>query len=332
MRTSSSTPAKYSPQIVLPPMLSWSLDVAIGPLAALGRDLSAVDEHAQCRAVVGRSDVRPRVVRELRCAAQVKGRGGRVECDVRAVRVGVPVHAVVEGVRPSAARNRRRPGLLHHQCPPVRDSARLHPRLQRHPGRQVERRSVGDADERVRAIERDAVAELAGDARRIDQRPRVPEARRVTRRGSGRLAEPVSGDEPRRRGRRRRGSGVFVRVGVAVGVLVRVGVAVGVFVRVGVAVGGTGVFVRVAVAVGGRPCSSASAWPSAGQAYWSAFGRRHRRVRRGRRHGRLVGVAPACRRGRHRLCRWPASTGVSVGVAVGAGGVRRGRSGDRRVR
>ena len=63
MRTSSMRPWKNSPHTLLPPIRSAPVDVVIA-LDGRGRDLDAVDEEPQRRAVVGRGQVRPELTGE----------------------------------------------------------------------------------------------------------------------------------------------------------------------------------------------------------------------------------------------------------------------------
>ena len=103
-RTSSITPLKYSPQMLLPPMLSWSLDVNSVPLAAALFTCTPLmytftvepsNVVATCVQVFVASFAVPRASQSPVVFTTA---------DVRAVRVRVGVHRVREQVAPRPVR------------------------------------------------------------------------------------------------------------------------------------------------------------------------------------------------------------------------------------
>ncbi len=188
------------------------VDLALEPLrpdrvaadaerAGAGRDrpgreeltrLDAVHVEHEHGPVVGGRDVRPRVDRQSGAPvrAPVAGVEDLAHRHLRAV-AAARVERVREGARP----------LLHERRAPRRaERGRPHPRLERHPGRQVELVRVGHRHDVVDTVEGESAAEAArGGPRRAAHGARVAAAGLVRDRRARALLEAVGRHEPRRR-------------------------------------------------------------------------------------------------------------------------------------
>ena len=153
------------------------------------RDLGAVDIQAHRRPVIGLGKERPDIGRQLGCTERVGVRAARDQPRVRPRRVARGCRQVEVVV-----------ALVDHVAPLGVDRRRVHPRLQRHPTRQMQRRGVGDRHQRAGAVELQRPAVLARRRpRRIGDRAVVPVPRRI---GHGRprpLIKPIRRHQPRRR-------------------------------------------------------------------------------------------------------------------------------------
>ena len=152
-------------------------------------DLGAVDVETDVGAVVGLGQERPGRGRQRRAAERVPVAAACDHARVGLGRVGRARLQVVVVV-----------GLVDHIAPGRADRGRVDPRLQRHPGREMQIAGVRDRDDRVRPVELQRLAVLAGRRPgRVRDRPVMAIPRRIRDRRPRPLIKRIRRHQPRRR-------------------------------------------------------------------------------------------------------------------------------------
>ena len=171
----------------------------------LRRNQRPVHIQPQRRPVIRQRQMRPRVRRQ---------RAPRIHVRVRTTKRATPR-------RPPTIERRALQvvvvvPLVDHVAPPIRRRRRIHPRLQRHRTREMQRRRISHIHPRIAPVENKRTPKLPRRRpRRPHNRPHIPTPRRIPHRQPRPLIKPPRPNQPRRGRLGRRGRGVRVRAGVA---------------------------------------------------------------------------------------------------------------------